>query len=174
MRRDTRVFVAVLVLIVLVGVLIGVSLRRTDDDRRQLNQALETIRTIQEKVESLPAQSSPDVPAADYRGSTGPAGRDGKPGAQGSDGDSGKAGATGAQGTAGRDGVDGQHGDSAYDVAVKEGFRGSVKDWLDSLKVKGDAAPALKLDCISGLLMKQYEGDSLWEPTKIRCEVVHE
>ena len=34
----------------------------------------------------------------------------------------------GAQGLSGRD------GDSAYQVAVKEGFRGTVEEWLESLK----------------------------------------
>lgn len=174
MRRDTRVFIAVLVLIVLVGVLIGVSLRRTDDERQQLKQALETVRTIQEKVDSLPTQSKPDVPAANYQGPTGPAGRNGKAGAQGANGQTGKPGAIGSQGKPGEDGAKGRDGASAYDLAVKEGFHGSVKDWLESLKVKGDTTPSLKLDCIGGLLMKQYEGDSLWEPSNIRCEVVHE
>jgi hypothetical protein len=37
------------------------------------------------------------------------------------------------QGTAGADGTDGTDGDSAYEIAVSNGFTGSETEWLDSL-----------------------------------------
>lgn len=58
-------------------------------------------------------------------GPQGPAGQDGSDGAQGEQGETGLA---------GRDGIDGMDGDSAYEVAVSEGFQGNKEEWLESLK----------------------------------------
>jgi hypothetical protein len=48
------------------------------------------------------------------------------------------------QGTAGADGTDGTDGDSAYEIAVSNGFTGSETEWLDSLNgtdgTDGDSA----------------------------------
>ena len=46
----------------------------------------------------------------------------------------------GEQGPAGKDGRDGAAGKSAYDIAVKNGFAGTEKEWLESLK--GEAGTA--------------------------------
>jgi hypothetical protein len=48
-------------------------------------------------------------------------------------GPAGEAGATGPQGPAGAAGPAGPAGDSAYDVAVANGFAGTEQDWIDSL-----------------------------------------
>ena len=42
----------------------------------------------------------------------------------------------GANGKDGKDGVDGSDGKSAYELAVENGFTGTVEEWLDSLKGK--------------------------------------
>ena len=64
----------------------------------------------------------------------------GPQGVQGVQGIQGPAGATGATGPAGADGADGADGQSAYALAVANGFVGTEAEWLASLKgPKGDA-----------------------------------
>lgn len=60
-------------------------------------------------------------------GPTGATGADGATGPTGANGADGATGPTGATGTAGAD------GDSAYEVAVAQGFVGTEQQWLDSL-----------------------------------------
>lgn len=73
------------------------------------------------------------------QGDTGPQGVKGDTGAQGpagpqgATGAQGPAGSTGATGPAGADGSDGVDGDSAYEVAVANGFVGDEAAWLASL-----------------------------------------
>lgn len=58
-------------------------------------------------------------------------------GPKGAQGDTGPQGETGPPGTSGSDGADGApgaDGDSAYQVAVDNGFVGTEAEWLDSLK----------------------------------------
>ena len=63
----------------------------------------------------------------------------GLPGAKGDPGDSGPEGPPGRDGTDGQDGApgtpgaDGQDGASAYELALADGFDGSLQDWLASL-----------------------------------------
>ena len=66
-------------------------------------------------------------------GATGATGATGSTGPQGPKGDTGDTGATGSTGPAGADGTDGVDGDSAYQVAVNNGFVGTESEWLDSL-----------------------------------------
>lgn len=76
----------------------------------------------------------------------------------------------------GTDGL-GVAGPSAYDLAVLNGFTGTVEQWLESLKVKGDKgdlAPALDIDCQDGRIVKRYVNAFFWEVTKIKCEVENE
>ncbi|MBQ9773739.1 MAG: hypothetical protein IJW30_03655 [Clostridia bacterium] len=47
-------------------------------------------------------------------------------------------GTDGKNGVDGADGADGAHGKSAYELAVEDGFSGSLHDWLLSLAIKGD------------------------------------
>lgn len=56
-----------------------------------------------------------------------------KAAAAGPEGPEGPQGPQGEQGPAGADGQQGPKGDSAYEVAVNEGFEGSEQDWLESL-----------------------------------------
>ena len=65
------------------------------------------------------------------QGEQGPAGKDGERGPQGLPGADGKQGPAGQPGQPGKDGKDGQ---SAYQIAVNNGFSGSETDWLASLK----------------------------------------
>lgn len=69
-------------------------------------------------------------------------GRDGLPGADGTnglDGRDGRDGTNGTNGTNGLNGVDGLDGKSAYQIAVENGYTGSISQWLASLKGdKGD------------------------------------
>jgi hypothetical protein len=60
-------------------------------------------------------------------GPMGPAGPKGDKGDKGDPGDS-------VVGPAGADGTDGVDGASAYDLAVAEGFVGTIEDWLASLQ----------------------------------------
>ncbi len=62
---------------------------------------------------------------ASLKGEKGETGNEGATGAKGEKGDTG---ATGAQGATGSDGK------SAYEIAVKNGYKGSETEWLESLK----------------------------------------
>ncbi len=65
--------------------------------------------------------------------------KNGQDGTDGVDGINGVNGTDGQDGTDGTDGSDGLDGDSAYEVAVANGFTGSETEWLASLKGdKGD------------------------------------
>lgn len=48
----------------------------------------------------------------------------------------GPAGKDGKDGADGQDGKDGENGKSAYELALQEGFQGSLSDWLETLKGK--------------------------------------
>ncbi|AWD89944.1 hypothetical protein G9362_16040 [Bacillus sp. EKM601B] len=58
-------------------------------------------------------------------------GEKGNTGATGAKGDKGDTGATGAKGATGAAGKDGK---SAYELAVQQGFSGTLDEWLASLK----------------------------------------
>ena len=72
-------------------------------------------------------------------GNQGPQGEKGDTGEQGPQGNQGPQGEPGANGADGVDGADGADGESAYDIAVGNGFEGTELEWLASLKgEKGD------------------------------------
>ena len=52
---------------------------------------------------------------------------------KGKDGVDGVAGKDGVDGAAGKDGIDGVDGKSAYELAVANGYKGNVQEWLASL-----------------------------------------
>lgn len=58
-------------------------------------------------------------------------GEKGNTGATGAKGEKGDTGATGAKGATGAAGKDGK---SAYELAVQQGFTGTLDEWLASLK----------------------------------------
>lgn len=62
-------------------------------------------------------------------------GEKGNTGATGAKGDKGDTGATGAKGATGAAGKDGK---SAYELAVQQGFSGTLDEWLASLKATGN------------------------------------
>jgi hypothetical protein len=72
-------------------------------------------------------------------GRDGKDGKDGEDGKNGKDGKDGKNGKNGKDGKDGKDGVsgkDGENGLSAYEIALKNGFKGNEEKWLRSLKGK--------------------------------------
>lgn len=79
--------------------------------------------------------------------------------AQGLKGDTGDQGARGTDGT---NGTDGANGLSAYELAVSQGFVGSLSDWLDSLK-GADGADAT--NNIRVLTQSAFNGLTLEEQT---------
>lgn len=58
---------------------------------------------------------------------------------KGDKGDSGENGQNGSDGAPGADGKDGKDGKSAYELAVEQGFEGTLDEWLESLKGKDGA-----------------------------------
>lgn len=76
-------------------------------------------------------QGEQGVPGED--GATGPKGDTGDTGPAGATGPQGPTGATGSTGPTGPAGADGVDGDSAFDLAVAEGFMGDLEAWLESL-----------------------------------------
>lgn len=78
---------------------------------------------------------------------------------KGEKGDQGVAGRDGARGANGRDGVDGKDGLSAYQVAVQNGFVGSVTQWEESLKGEDGADGGGGGDGWSPLLQIENSGN---------------
>lgn len=70
---------------------------------------------------------------ASLKGVTGPQGPKGDTGETGPQGPQGQKGDTGATGVQGPQGVKGDDGKSAYEVAVENGYSGTVDEWLESL-----------------------------------------
>lgn len=64
-------------------------------------------------------------------------GKDGVNGIDGKDGVNGKDGKDGKNGKDGRDGKDGSNGLSAYEIAVKQGYKGTEKEWIDHITNNG-------------------------------------
>lgn len=83
--------------------------------------------TLEEWLESLKGKDGKD-------GRDGRDGTNGKDGKDGLNGQNGQDGAPGKDGIDGEDGQDGQDGKSAYELAVDNGFGGTVEEWLASLK----------------------------------------
>lgn len=68
------------------------------------------------------------------RGETGPQGPIGQTGPQGERGEKGDTGAQGPKGETGLQGEIGKTGESAYQTAIKLGFKGTEQEWIESLK----------------------------------------
>lgn len=64
----------------------------------------------------------------------------------------------GAPGPAGEKGIDGANGKDAYTIAVEEGFRGTRKEWLDSLKGQAGAPTEIGNIPITGDLIPDANG----------------
>lgn len=71
------------------------------------------------------------------------------------------------------------NGLSAYELAIKSGFQGTLNQWLDSLKVpgeKGDPSPVAITTCQGGYLAQKLTGDAFFKPIlvdskHIKCEL---
>jgi hypothetical protein len=158
--KDKKLFAAVLILIVLMIWLLVISYER----QREINRAFEQIRDVREKILSQPELRQPTD------GKTPVLGVDYFNGEDGKDGQS-KVVHEYTPASPGKD------GDSAYDIALKNGFQGTESQWLESLKVRGDAgkdAAELDIDCVDGRLVKKYSHDVFYQLTNIKCEVSDE
>jgi hypothetical protein len=95
--------------------------------------------TLSEWIESLQGiQGEQGIPGQD-----GIQGEQGIPGQDGADGQDGIQGIQGEQGIPGQDGADGL---SAYELAVSEGFIGTLQEYLDSLVGPSGASNWLEID----------------------------
>lgn len=159
MKRDWKIFLSIWLLIVLVVWLIVISLNKS----QEVNRAVQQIKELQQRI---PAQLAP--PTIPIDGKTPVLGIDYSNGTQGPKGDSiqGPQGSTGAQGS------------SAYDIAVQNGFVGTQTQWLASLRGdkgdKGDSADTEKIQCLAGLVAHKPSTDDFWLMTNIKCETVHD
>lgn len=161
---DWKLTIAVLILIVLVIALLFISLDRSNKVER-LSKAIESIKSQSISIPKVTDGHTP-VLGVDYFN-----------GKNATDDQVQKA-VSSYMLThpvkSGIDGLSGTDGASAYDIAVLNGFTGNSQQWLDSLKVKGDKgdpAAELQIDCQDNHIATKYSTDTLWQPTKIKCEV---
>lgn len=92
---------------------------------------------------------------ASLHGADGQPGADGRDGHDGTDGHDGKDGADGQPGADGHDGTDGHDGadgESAYQIAVDNGFVGTEEEWLESLKADVDLSPYATTESVNEAL----------------------
>lgn len=151
-RIDKSLWFAIIVLIGLVVYLIVLSLNSRNDAALQQS----SINYLQKQIELLKQPSiKPQIKSI--------------PGPQGVQGKSGLNGTNGKDGKNGKDGIDGLN---AYLIALQNGFVGTEKEWLNSLKGQdGYDGRSLILKCLDGTLKTKYDGDFVWTNTKIVCEV---
>ena len=81
-------------------------------------------------------------------------GKDGKDGMNGKDGKDGK---NGKDGLNGKDGKDGLNGLSAYEIAKKQGFKGTEKEWIEHITNNGGKNYSGQIAAIRGKL-NEIEG----------------
>lgn len=84
-------------------------------------------------------------------------GKDGINGKDGKDGRDGNDGKPGKDGKSGRDGKDGCNGLSAYEIAVKQGYEGTEKEWIDHITNNGGKNYSGQIAAIRGKL-NELEG----------------
>ena len=107
-----------------------------NQDQTQLVFKFSDGKSLETNFESPKAIPGPQGPKGDK-------GEAGKDGAQGPKGDKGDPGAPGKDGAQGPKGDKGDPGDSAYQLAQSIGFKGTLNDWLASLKgADGPQGPA--------------------------------
>ena len=104
--------------------------------------------TVNIKGETGPqGEQGPQGPAG-ADGAQGPQGVPGIEGPQGIQGERGPAGPQGPQGEQGPSGQDGAPGKSAYEIAVEDGFKGNIQEWLESLKGDSGYSPTVSAEAI--------------------------
>jgi hypothetical protein len=155
MKRDWRLYAAFFVLIGLIIWLLVLSTQR-HDEIQHLSDRIEQIQNMHPTAAPVqqPLDGKTPILGIDYF--------------NGQDGSQGKDGKDGAQGSPGKDGA------SAYDIAVKNGFKGTEGEWITSLKGekgdKGDRGDSIDLECLGGYIAKKFKSDDLWNLTNITCE----
>ena len=88
---------------------------------------------------------------------------EGPQGIPGEIGPQGEPGAQGEPGPQGEQGLPGQDGASAYEVAVANGFDGTVEEWLLSLVgAEGDSGDQIELQMSGDVLQWRYVGEAEW------------
>lgn len=164
MKSDRKLLTAVIILIGLVVWLLVIMINKSQETAQNTRE----IKSVQESINQIKASSSKVVQPLN-----------------------GKTPVLGVDYFNGRDSVShhttekvtfvrekptkGERGESAYQIAVRSGFKGSEKDWLESLKPqKGERGDSIDIDCIGGVIVKKYTSDDFWNMTKIKCEVAHE
>lgn len=164
MKTDRKLLLAVLALIGLVAWLLILTINR--DKKTE---------AIQQAVDQLTASSKPAEQPRVINGKTPILGVDYFNGKDASDEQVQKAVESYMKAHPLKDGVNGIgiSGKSAYDLAVINGFTGTIQEWLNSLSIKGDkgdTAPELQMDCQDGHFVTKYTTDLFWQVTKIKCE----
>lgn len=84
-------------------------------------------------------------------------GKDGKDGLNGTPGKDGKPGKDGRDGKDGVNGKDGANGLSAYEIAVKQGFKGTEEEWINRITNSGGKSYTRQLTAINERINKLYE-----------------
>lgn len=164
MKADGKLWAAIILLIVLVIALIVISIDR-NDTAGKVNKALIEIQKLKQekiKLQSVIKWHTP-ILGVDYFVKDGkdapvyPAPKDGKDSVS----------------TVQQVPIDN------YQLALQDGFKGTLHDWLESLKIKGDkgdAADILLTSCMNGHQVQKLSTDSFWKPTLvgekyIKCEL---
>lgn len=171
MKNDPKLLFAILLLIGLVVCLLVLSVGRSGHVDRLQQQ----IQKLEIKINQLPPLRDGEpghtpILGVDYTVKDGRDGRDA------------------TQYPAPKDGKDGTNavsttiikevpvpGPSAYDLAVQQGFVGTLDQWLDSLHGTPGAPAREKIrDCQNGRWVEKYDSDAFWQQTNIKCEVSDE
>jgi hypothetical protein len=167
MKTDRKLWAAIVLLIVLITWLLIISINRKESPETQksindLKQQVEELINKSKEQSYVPADGKTPVLGVDYFN-----GQNGKTPVLGVDYFNGKNGDTivGPKG----DSVQGPKGDSTYDLAVKDGFQGTLKEYLNSLK--GTPGSEIDIDCQDNHIAKKRTTDVFWQLTNIKCEV---
>ena len=117
----------------------------TDNQNKELERLKETLYEVNDsldrKINSI--QLTP--------------GKDGKDGLNGMPGKDGKPGRDGRDGKDGINGKDGANGLSAYEIAVKQGFKGTEEEWINRITNSGGKSYTRQLTAINERINKLNE-----------------
>ncbi len=165
-NRDTKLYIAVLLLIGLVVLLLIVTINRNPNIKiQQLNKQIMQIK-LELETRPIPKDGHTPVLGVDYFVHDG---KDAPVYSPPKDGQNAVSTNTIKEVPV--------NGLSAYDLAIQLGFQGTQSQWLDSLKVKGDKGDSgAEYDwaCINGRIVKKYTADFFGQPTNIKCETTDE
>lgn len=161
MKTDRTVLVAVIILIVLVAWLLVLSMNNQKHNNSASTTGIEMeLKSLQDKINNLPKPTNGTTPILGvdyYNGVNGQS-------IQGAKGDT-------IQGPTGATGAIGPTGLSNYELATKNGYRGTEQEYLASLVPK---PPTIDISCLSGIVGTRLSTDDLWQATNIKCEATHD